>query len=39
MMSSAKWPAEGRMSACHFALDIMTGREPRPDAHPGGHDD
>ena len=24
-------PAEGRMSACHFAPDIMAGREPRPD--------
>lgn len=30
-------PAEGRMSACHFAEDIMTGREPAPDA--GGSDD
>jgi oligopeptide transport system ATP-binding protein len=24
-------PAEGRMSACHFAEDIMAGRDPRPD--------
>ncbi|MFD6141248.1 oligopeptide/dipeptide ABC transporter ATP-binding protein [Promicromonospora sp. NPDC060271] len=25
-------PAPGRASACHFAPDIMAGREPRPDA-------
>ncbi|MEV0951423.1 ABC transporter ATP-binding protein [Promicromonospora sp. NPDC050249] len=24
-------PAPGRASACHFAPDIMAGREPRPD--------
>lgn len=25
-------PAEGRMSACHFAADVMTGRAPSPPA-------
>ncbi|MEU4388173.1 ABC transporter ATP-binding protein [Promicromonospora sp. NPDC023805] len=37
----AMHPAEGRMSACHFAPDIMAGREPRPDDAPdigGSHE-
>jgi oligopeptide/dipeptide ABC transporter ATP-binding protein len=33
-------PAPGRASACHFASDIMAGREPAPDSTDnGGSDD